>query len=236
MAVAASLRGIALALTQEVEATRPGIDIEPIFGASSAHARQLELGAPLDLLVSADVEIVERLAARQLVAAESIRDIAQGELALVERRGAFAADAGLAALDSSALSRIAIPPAAVPLGRYARHWLQARDLMDGLEGRIVATEHAIATLSAVEAGHVDLAIVYRSDARLVESARVIARIDSAEHPSIRYVVARAARAPRCPTIDVVMEAWTSDSARRHFADAGFVAPFESVRPSPASEG
>jgi len=228
MAVAASLRQIASELVLRIQAASPTIAIEPVFGASSAHARQLALGAPLDLVVSADARIIEDLARDGLVVPESLREVASNGLALVARPGAFASTTGVAVLGDPELRRIAIPSAAVPLGHYARAWLEGRDGLGPLDGRIVATEHAVATMSAVEAGHVDLAIVYRSDAQAARGARVLARIDPDEHPRIRYVAARASRAPACAAIDVVLDAWTDETTQRRFAELGFGPPAASA--------
>ena len=85
---------------------------------------------------------------------------------------------------------------AVPLGRYAREWLQMHGNDADLAERVVITEHARATLSAVELGHVDLAIVYASDARLARHARVIYEIPPGEQPRIRYVAGRVMRGPK----------------------------------------
>ena len=49
------------------------------------------------------------------------------------------------------MHRIALPSPVVPLGRYARSWLQARGVLDAVSPRLVVTEHARATLAAVEA-------------------------------------------------------------------------------------
>jgi len=62
----------------------------------------------------------------------------------------------------------------------------------------VQTEHARATLAAVDHGQVDAAIVYASDARLARSARVAFEIPDAEQPRISYVALTlaSARAPQ----------------------------------------
>jgi molybdate transport system substrate-binding protein len=226
MGVAASLREIALAIVHDLEDRAGGdpIAVELSLGASSALARQIELGAPIDVLVSADAGIVERLAARGRVEADSTVEIARGRLVLIAREDSPWVDRGLAALSSAEWQRIALPAPAVPLGRYARAWLEARDLLDPLRGRIVLTEHARATLAAVEQGHVDLAIVYASDARVGHGLRVLAELDPVDHPSIRYVAARSARARPCDEVDRVLRAWTGERARVRLDDAGFAPP------------
>jgi molybdate transport system substrate-binding protein len=222
MGVASSLREVARSLREELLARDEPIDVEMIFGASSTHARQLALGAPMDVLVSADAEIVEDLVERGLLTPGSTLEFGRGRLVLAARAGWNSANSGVRVLDSSNLKRIALPSAAVPLGRYARNWLERQTKIEKFEGRIVTTEHARATLSAVDGGHVDLAIVYESDARLARHAVVLARIDPSEHPPIRYVAARVTAAPSCPSIDEALAAWTSPNMKKRLASAGFL--------------
>jgi molybdate transport system substrate-binding protein len=226
MAVATSLREIALELRDDLAARANPIEIEMTFGASSALARQLALGAPIDVLVSADAEILDALAERDLVDAESEIEVARGRLALVARAGSRfereGLSAGLQALSDPSLERIAIPARSVPLGRYAWAWLQSQGLADGLEGKIVSTEHARATLAAVDHGHCDLALVYESDARLGRHIFVLTHIDPSTYPAIRYVAARTTEARACRGVEQALLAWKNAGTQTRLAAAGFL--------------
>jgi molybdate transport system substrate-binding protein len=182
------------------------------------------MGAPIDLLVSADEELVASLAERQLVVRDSLREIARGRLVLVAQIGSPFEVLGLAALRSPELKRLALPSAAVPLGRYGRAWLEGSQSLEGLEGKIVSTENARANLATINQGHVDLAILYESDLRLGRAIRAIHRPEPSEYPPIRYVAVRATRAPSCPEIDRVLEFWQSKRTRSQLAVAGFELP------------
>ncbi|MEE8165431.1 MAG: molybdate ABC transporter substrate-binding protein [Myxococcota bacterium] len=229
MGVASSLREIALDLALRFESLQPPVRVETTFGASSALARQLRMGAPIDLLVSADEELVRSLADRRLVIRDSLREIARGRLVLVTRTGSPFETLGLAALRSPRLKRLGLPAAAVPLGRYGRAWLERSQSLEGLEGKIVLTENARANLAAIDQGHVDLAILYQSDLRLGRAIHPIHRPELSEYPPIRYVAVRATRAPSCSEIDRVLEFWQSQSTRSHLVVAGFELPPE-LRP------
>ncbi len=224
MAVASSLRELSISLRAHLLLQRPSIDVELIFGASSAHARQLAQGAPIDVLVSADAAIVDDLVAREILVDDSRLEFAHGQLSLVAARDWPNRDAGISALESEALETLAVPSVAVPLGRYARAWLSSRGLLERLAGKIVATEHARATLAAIDSGLVDLAIIYRSDLRLAKRSFELAAIDPSEYPPIRYVVARATSAPECPGIDATIAAWGQRFLQRELARAGFLVP------------
>jgi molybdate transport system substrate-binding protein len=232
MGVASSLREVASSLEQELLARDEPIDVDMIYGASSAHARQLMHGAPMDVLVSADAAIVEDLVRRGLIVSGSVFEFARGRLVLIASENWNSPGPGVSkqnipklgidALDAPELKRIAVPSAAVPLGRYVRHWLESGGRLDELEGKIVTTEHARATLSAVDAGHVDLAIVYESDARLADRAVVLARIEPSEYPAIRYVAARVAAAPACPAIGEALAAWAIPTTSARLVELGFL--------------
>jgi len=226
MGVASSLREVALSLRQALLTRNEPIAVEMIFGASSALARQLALGAPMDIFVSADAEIVDDLVRRGLLTADSTLEFARGRLSLVANADWLSDNPGVDVLDSPNLKRIAIPSAAVPLGRYARFWLQRKGRLDRLKGKIVTTEHARATLSAVDAGHVDIAIVYESDARLAHSAIALAQIEPSEYPPIRYVAARVTATTTCPSIDASIDealaAWASPATSERLAGIGFL--------------
>jgi molybdate transport system substrate-binding protein len=221
MAVAASLRDVAAGLVREFETEEPAVEILASFGASNALARQVELGAPIDLLVSADEEIVRSLGHEGLVEPDSIVEIARGRLVLAVPSGSPLERHGLDALLSPHLERLGLPSAAVPLGRYGRAWLDDQGLIDRLEGKILATENARANLAALDRGHVDLAILYASDIRRHPSLRVLHRPDPEAYPVIRYVAARVSRTPACVEIDRVLEAWQSSSMRAQLMEAGF---------------
>ena len=113
-------------------------------------------------------------------------------------------------LFGSEVRRIALPGEAVPLGRYARDWLRAHGLESELDERVVLTEHARATLSAVELGQVDLAIVYATDARLARRAQLVYEIPPNEQPTIRYGAAAIRR-------DALAARSKDDATRRHSA-------------------
>jgi molybdate transport system substrate-binding protein len=188
-ACAASLREPLTEIARRFESGRPGVRVALSFGASNFLAAQVRAGAPIEVFVSADARIVDDLRAAGLVAADASAAIARNRLLVMS-----AADGGVRLerpedLLGPGVRRVAVPEGSVPVGRYAREWLAARGLLGPLADRLVATEHARATLAALDAGHVDAAIVYATDARVARSARPAFEIPAAEQPSILYAAA-----------------------------------------------
>lgn len=194
------------------------------FGASSTLAMQIRAGAPLDVFVSADERLVDELIGLGLIDASAAAVIAGNRLVVVQRRdAAFPLDAP-ADLAGPGVRRIAIPEYAVPVGRYARDWLAGRGLLEALSARMLRTEHARATLSAVDSGNADVAIVYATDARLARSARVAFVVPDAEQPGIRYVAAPTAGASDPARAHAFVRFLLTDAARETLQAAGFSDP------------
>lgn len=212
---AVSLREPVEAGARAFEAEHPGLRVRVSYGASSALAAQLRAGAPLDLLLSADLEIARALAEGGL--AEPPLELARNRLVVVA-----APDARLETpQDLLALRRIAVPDGAVPVGRYARAWLRGRGLLAALEGRFVPTEHARATLIAVEQGAVDAAIVYATDARLARRARTAFAVPADEHPEIVYAISLRRGAGPLGAARAFAAWWRSEAGRSRLRAAGF---------------
>ena len=176
------------------------------------------ISIPDDVFVSADPRLVDGLEREEW--SEARNDIARNALVVVAASG-FTLEHPNDLL-ASELRRLALPAPAVPVGGYARQWLAHKGLLGPLADRIVQTEHARATLAAVDAGHADAAIVYVTDARATRAARSSLSIPQAEQPAIVYTAAlhvggrELARA--------FFQALSDENARAHFANAGFGAP------------
>jgi molybdate transport system substrate-binding protein len=222
VAAAASLREPLEALGQRFESEQPGTRVALAFGASSALAAQIRAGAPIDVYVCADAAIGEALEREGRLAAKSLAPVATNRLVVVEAPGLTAPLARPEDLLASGIRRIAVPDAAVPVGHYAREWLAARGLLDPLRGKLVATEHARASLAAVDAGDADAAVVYATDARTARAARVAFEIPAAEQPRIVYAVAVVAGAREgAEAFEALLR---GDAGRAALAAAGFGPP------------
>lgn len=233
-AVAEIVIGAAVSLREPVEemvrdfrATHPEAEIQVVFGASSTLARQIEFGAPLAIFLSADPQWIDHLIERSLIDEEDAFQIASNQLWVVKKKGSELKVADPADLFSAPVERLALPPESVPLGRYARLWLEGHDANTTMPGDVVITEHAQATLAAVENGHADAALVYRTDALRSTEVDVAYEIPASEQPEIVYsgVLLRSARANK--QARDLLAYLKSPRARKILDEAGF-----GLQPSP----
>ncbi len=227
VASAVSLREPLAEIARRFERAHPDVRVRLSFGASSVLAAQVRAGAPIDLLVAADERIVHALA-EDGIAGDPIV-VAGNRLVVIQAEGAAARITSAEDLMGPSIRRIAVPPRAVPVGRYARGWLVRLGLLDKLAPRMVQTEHARATLAAVDAGDADAAIVYATDAQIARSARIAFELPAAEQPRIVYAAARIAEARQPEDADAFLDFLTAPGAQKTLAAAGFSTGVGSLR-------
>ena len=217
LGVAASLRELVVDTAPAFEQAH-GVALRPSFEASSAIARQIEAGAPLDAFLSADAENVERVRAR--LDAATVTRFLGNRLALVGRAGLAAAPSRLEELPAHP-GRIALAGPAVPAGRYARARLASLGLLDALAARVVVADNVRAALALVEAGAADFAIVYATDARLSQHARLLWTAGDDED-GVAYVAAAVAGAP--PAAAAYVRWLLGAEVQQRAAALGFTGP------------
>jgi molybdate transport system substrate-binding protein len=189
VAAAASLGEALREIGSRFESQRPGVKLRWNFAASGVLIQQILNGAPVDVLVSADAELMALGFAQKALVAETRRDIASNTLVLVVPAQQAVAVAALGDLAAPAVRRIAIgKPASVPAGRYARHALQAAGLWAALEPKFVPADNVRQVLDYVARGDVEAGFVYRTDAALA-SDRVRVVLAPAGVPPIAYPAA-----------------------------------------------
>lgn len=160
------------------------------FGASSTLARQIEEGAPADLFFSADEAKMDALASKGLILNATRRNLLSNSLVIVVASANGARIQSPADLARASVKRVALgDPQAVPIGIYAREYLQKLKLWDAIKPKVVATENVRAALAAVEAGNADAGIVYKTDAAISKEVKVAFEVPIEEGPKISYPVA-----------------------------------------------
>jgi molybdate transport system substrate-binding protein len=192
------------------------------FGGSSDLARQIKAGAPADVFFSADKAQMDGLQAAGLVRAQDRVNVLSNVLVVVAPLAsttAIAAPRDLLGTDRLALA----DPQAVPAGVYARVWLQSLGLWDRLQDKVVPTLDVRAALAAVEAGHVDAGVVYRTDAAISTSVKVVFEVPREQGPAIVYPIAPIAASKRPATAGLLVRHLVSEGARAVYRRFGFLA-------------
>lgn len=204
-------------LAKEVMAARVS------FAASSTLARQIEAGAPADLVMLASPLWMDWLEDAGLLAHGTRRPAASNRLVIV---GPVPATAGAdpATLIRQTAGRIAVgDPAHVPAGLYAKAALETLGLWSETASRLARTDNTRGTLALVARGEAPLGIVYATDARIEPRVSVLAEFPETSYPPIRYPMAILAGRDRVP-VRHLYERILSPTGRAALKAHGFTLP------------
>jgi len=166
------------------------------FGSSSALARQIEEGAPVDIFFSADLAKMDGLEKSGQLEPYTRRNLLSNQLVIVVPVGSPFGIASGRDLLNPHVRRIAMAePTSVPAGIYSREYLEGEKLWQQLKDKVIPVLDVRATLAAVASGNVDAGFVYRTDAAISNQVKIAYAVPMGKGPKITYPVAilRASR-------------------------------------------
>ena len=189
VSAASSLR-VPLEELSRMYANRSGDRVVLNTGASSLLARQIVEGAPVDLFISADEAQMATVEHAGKIVPGTRVELLSNQLAVVAPSDGKAVVNDLNDLTAPTVRRVGMGnPAAVPVGVYSRQLLEARGLWERVQPKVVPAGTAEMALAAAEAGHVDAAFVYLTDARRSARVKTLLVIGRDEGPHIAYPAA-----------------------------------------------
>lgn len=205
--------------------SKTGIGVDVSFGPTSTIARQIEQGAPADLLLSANGSwadyVNDRLAvarrvtlvSNQLIVVKPVTNQLKNETVPSLRE--FLSDSQL---------RFAIAdPNSVPAGIYARQALEASGFWESIEPQLVPTVDVRAALALVSRGEVDGGFVYVTDVARNSDVTYVGPIDPMLHDVIEYPLLLLDETGE--EAAELFKFLISDRGRKHFLDRGFTDPY-----------
>jgi molybdate transport system substrate-binding protein len=220
VSAAASLTEAFTTIGRGFERKHPGTTVTFNFGSSSTLVTQIQGGAPADVLASADLTSMDRLAAAGRVAA-SPAIFARNQLEIAVKPGNPKGVETLADLEGVGI--IALCGATVPCGAYAAKVL-ARAGVSIPASRITRGGDAKATLAAVSQGDADAALVYVTDVRGARKMVHGVTIPDDENMVASYPIAPLASSSNAKLAKAFVAHVTSRAAEKSLARYGFLAP------------
>lgn len=191
------------------------------FEGSSKLARQVEAGAPADLVFLADVHTMDRLERDGLLAPGSRRDLAGNGLVVVVPEASAWTPSSPADLASPRLEHLALAGENVPAGRYARGALAAAGVRAAVAPRTVTGDNVRTALAWVARGEADAGVVYATDARAEDTVRVAFAFPSSSHEPIVYPAAVVASSAHVAAAEDFLAFCASDQGAHVFGAHGF---------------
>lgn len=197
------------------------------FAGSSALARQIQLGAPADVFLSANVAWMDMLEADGLIEPGTRRDLLGNALALIAadpqaQPVTLGPGTDLAGLLGEGRLAMALVEA-VPAGIYGKAALENLGLWPSLAAQVAQTDNVRAALALVSSGEAPLGVVYTTDALADPSVTVVATFPPDSHPPITYPVA-AISGRATPAVRAYLDYLASAAARAVFTRQGFRLP------------
>lgn len=220
VSAAASLTESFTEIGERFERRYEGVDVTFNFDASSALVIQIQQGAPVDVLASADEASMQKLVDGGEVTARP-RVFAENTLEIATKPGN--PERIRTVTDLEQVDTVALCAAEVPCGKYADAALEAA----GVEldpDRVTRGVDAKATLAAVSEGDADAAIVYRTDVRAAGSAVDGVTIPRSQNQIAVYPIAELAEAPNGRAAKAFVDFVTSKAGTRVLRRYGFRVP------------
>lgn len=192
------------------------------FAASGTLSRQIEAGAPADIVFFADEAKMDGLTAKDLLVNETRKDMLGNSLVIVTPADNTAihspADLTNATVKHLALGELK----AVPAGTYAKIYLQKIGAWPALEPKVIPCENVRAVLAAVASGNVDAGIVYKTDAAISKEVKIAFEVPAADGPKISYPIALVKGSPQSEAAKKFLAHLDSEAAAGVFTKFGFV--------------
>src|SRR5262245_3464617 len=150
---------------------KTGVKIAPSYAASSALARQIELGAPADIFVSADLEWMDYAIGKKTINESTRVNLLGNKLVLIAPKDSSVGNVTIAqGFDLAKLAgdgRIATGDVqSVPVGKYAKAALEKLGSWNAASSKFAMNENVRAALTLVARGEAHIGIVYAHAAKI----------------------------------------------------------------------
>lgn len=194
------------------------------FAASGVLTRQIEAGAPADLLFFADEAHADALEQKGLLLSGTRRDVLGNSLVIITPPD-HAALTSPAALTNADYQHVALGEVkTVPCGAYAKSYLTQQGLWPAVAPKVIPFDNVRAVLAAVETGNVDAGLVYATDARVSPKVKVAYAFAPGDGPKIAYPLAVLKDAPEPAAAQRFAAFLQSAAAATVFQHYGFLVP------------
>jgi molybdate transport system substrate-binding protein len=201
-----------------------GTKVTASYAASSALARQLEQGAPADVLASADLEWMDYSSQKKTIKDDTRVNLLGNKLVLIAPKDSKIDKVEIGpGFDLAKLigdGRIATGEVtSVPVGKYAKGALEKLGIWGSVQNKFAMADNVRAAMALVSRGEAVLGIVYETDARVDPNVKIVGAFPADSHPAITYPVAATVNAK--PDAAAYLNFLRSNTAKTVFEQYGF---------------
>ncbi len=150
------------------------------YAGSSTLAKQIEQAAPADIFFSADLDWMNYLQEKSLIAADTRVTLLGNDIVLVaplDSDVSVTIAPGFALHEALAGGKLAMAQTdSVPAGKYGKAALQSLGVWDSVVGDLAQADNVRAALALVSRGEASLGIVYATDAEADPGVKVVGSV------------------------------------------------------------
>ena len=224
VSAAASLQNAFTDIAKEYEKTNAATKVLFNFGASGQLVQQISRGAPADVLVTADLDTMDRASKQNLIVPDTRENFVSNTLVVVLPAASPVSIGSMRDLAQPAVERIAIgTPESVPAGRYAKEALELAQQWEALKTKYVYGQNVRQVLDYVARREADAGLVYMTDALLMKDKVKVAFQAQVKSP-ILYPMAAVKGGGNERGARDFLAFLKSDTAQKILASYGFGKP------------
>ncbi len=203
------------------EQQNPEVSITYNFASSGSLQRQIQQGAPADVFISASTSKMDALQEEGFLSQGSRKDLLQNQVVLiVPKSNTTISD--FKDLTGAEVQKISIgEPNSVPAGKYAKEVLTNTGIFQQVESKTVFAKNVRQVLTYVETGNIDAGMVYTTDAKSSNKAKIVAVAPADSHSPVVYPVAVIKDSKNATAAKEFVEFLSSKAASQVFVKNGF---------------
>jgi molybdate transport system substrate-binding protein len=225
------IMGAASSLTEplnelsELYASRTGIRPQISYASSGTLRKQVEEGAPFDLLLLASASDLQVLADAGLLLDDTSRNLLSNQICFVSKASAAPATLEMLSGLLESAERVTLgDPSSAPVGRYAMESLETLGLATLIEDKLLYAKDARQVLQYLNTGAVDAGFIFATDVALLESELSVLALPEHTHKSILYPAAVLADSQHQAEAQAFLDFLSTDDAVSVFESHGFSIP------------
>ncbi|MFA9381655.1 MAG: molybdate ABC transporter substrate-binding protein [Acetanaerobacterium sp.] len=193
VSAAASLTDAMTEVGESYKEAAPDVTLTISFASSGALQAQIEEGAPADVFVSAAQKQMDALEEKELIAADTRRDLLINKVVLIVPADSPNTGLTFEEVATDKVSKVALgEPSSVPAGQYAEEVFNYLAIMDAITAKTTFGSDVRTVLTWVESGEVDCGVVYATDAAITDGVVVTAEAPEGSHKPVVYPAAMLA--------------------------------------------
>lgn len=176
---AASLTRPMRAVCDAFAKAHPGVDVVLNLGSQGALLHQIEMGAPADVLLTADAMTMDQAAQKKLIVEKTRRVVAENALYLFVRTDGPACPKDLSGLADPAFVHVGLgEPRTTAIGAFVEKKLEAEGLWKKLEPKMALGETIKQITQYLARGETEAGFLFATEApALGDAARACLRVD-----------------------------------------------------------